>query len=314
LAPSLVALTGPLQGQTFELRGGEIAVGRHPSNDLRLPDPSVSRQHCVLRRAADRWRVADLESRRGTFVNGLPIRERDLAHGDFLVVGASTFLISLGSARPEESGPAAGEATEDALLAGETEIRLAVADSIFLRQDRLPSAIGALLEIAGAPAAGSAALGQHLLERVLATVPAERAALLPVEEDGEGPAPLYRTLQGERPFPVSRTAVARVLGERTALLVDRGRGDAAAGSIESAGIRSLACVPLLAPEGPLGVLYAGSARRTCSGSPPRPPWPPDPWRPPCAPSGWRGKTAASRPPRWGTAWWGRARPCAGSTM
>ena len=263
MAPSLVALTGPLQGQTFELRGDEIALGRHPANDLRLPDPSVSRQHCVLRRTADGWRVADLESRRGTFVNGVPVRERDLAHGDFLVVGASTFLISLGSARAEEPGPATGEAAEDSALAGETEIRLAVADSVFLRQDRLPSAIGALLEIAGAPAAGSAALGRHLLERVLATVPAERAALLPVEEDGEGPAPLYRTLQGERPFAVSRTAVARVLGERAALLIDRdrdrARGDAAAGSIESAGIRSLACVPLLAPEGPLGILYVDTS-------------------------------------------------------
>src|SRR6185295_9986332 len=116
--------TGPLQGQTFELHGDEVSLGRHPSNDLRLADPSVSRHHCLLRRTEGGWRAADLESRRGTFVNGLPVRERDLAHGDFLVIGESTFLVSL---RVEDSGSSGGEA-EDSGLAGETEIRLAIAD------------------------------------------------------------------------------------------------------------------------------------------------------------------------------------------
>jgi two-component system, NtrC family, response regulator HydG len=258
LTPSLVALTGPLQGQSFELHGGEIAVGRHPSNDLRLPDPSVSRQHCVLRRGADGWRVADLESRRGTFVNGLPVRDRELAHGDLLVVGESTFLVSLASVPAAEPGSAAGEA-EDSSLVRETEIRLAVSDSVFLQRDRQPAAIGALLEIASAPAESSATLGRLLLERVLSTVPAERAALLPIEEDGEGLAPVHRSPHGERPFPVSRTILARVLREGEALLVDRARGDEAAGSVESAGIRSLTCVPLPGPAGPLGVLYADTS-------------------------------------------------------
>jgi FHA domain-containing protein len=143
LPPSLVALTGPLQGQTFELRGDEVSLGRHPSNDLRLADPSVSRHHCVLRRTDGGWRAADLESRRGTFVNGLPVRERDLAHGDFLVIGESTFLVSLGPIKVADSGPAIGE-VEDSGLGGETEIRLAVADSVYLRPDRLPAALAGL--------------------------------------------------------------------------------------------------------------------------------------------------------------------------
>jgi len=251
LTPSLVALTGPLQGQTFELRGGELALGRHPSNDLRLADPSVSRHHCVLHRTAAGWKVVDLESSRGTFVNGLPVRERELAHGDFLAIGDSTFLVSLRAARAGAPEPAGDP--EDSGLAGETEIRLAVTDSVYLRRDRLPAALAGLLEIAAAPPGGSAALGTHLLERVLAAVPAERAALLPVEEDGDGLAPIHRSPAGDRPFAISRTIVARVLAGREALLIDRGRGDEASGSVASAGVRSLACVPL---PGLAGLLYA----------------------------------------------------------
>jgi two-component system, NtrC family, response regulator HydG len=251
MPPSLVALTGPLQGQTFELRD-ELSLGRHPSNVLRLSDASVSRRHAVLRRSGDGWRVADLESRRGTFVNGLPVRERDLGNGDFLVIGETTFLVSLRPPRDEIPEPLVGP--EDSLV-GETEIRLAVADSVYLRRDRLPDALAALLEIATAPPRGSAAWGELLLERVLAAVPAERAALLPADE-GEGWPPLYRSPAGERSFAVSRATVARVLREREALLIDRVRGDEAPGSVSSAGIRSLACLPLPGTEGPLGILYA----------------------------------------------------------
>jgi transcriptional regulator with GAF, ATPase, and Fis domain len=254
LTPSLVALTGPLQGQTFELRGDEMALGRHPSNDLRLPDPSVSRHHCVLRRTAEGWKIVDLESSRGTFVNGLPVRERELAHGDFLAIGDSTFLVSLRAARAGTPEPAAD--LEDSSLIRETEIRLAVTDSVYLRRDRLPAALAGLLEIAAAPPGGSGALGTHLLERVLAAVPAERTALLPVEEEDEGLAPIHRSPAGDRPFAVSRTIMARVLAGGEALLIDRGRGDEASGSIASTGVRSLACVPLPGPAGPLGILYA----------------------------------------------------------
>ena len=254
MTPSLVALTGPLQGQTFELRGDELSLGRHPSNDLRLADPSVSRHHCLLRRMEGGWRAVDLESRRGTFVNGLPVRERDLVHGDFLVVGESTFLVSLSSARVEDRGLA----LEDSGLAVETEIRLTVADSVYLKPDRLPAALAGLLEIATIPPMSSADLAAHLLERVLAAVPVERAALIPVDEDDEGLAPVHRSPAGDRTFPVSRTLVERALRERQALLIDRARGDETSGSVDSAGIRSLICVPL--PGSPVpGLLYADTS-------------------------------------------------------
>ncbi|HSS51947.1 MAG TPA: sigma-54 dependent transcriptional regulator, partial [Thermoanaerobaculia bacterium] len=152
------------------------------------------------------------------------------------------------------SGSAAREVEDSSGFAEETEIRLAVADSIYLRPDRLPAALAGLLAIAAAPPAGSAALAALLLDRVLASVPAERAALLPAGE-GEDLSPIYQSPAGDRAFPVSRMILERASRERQALLVDRSRGDEASGSVAAAGVRSLVCVPLPGSPAP-GVLYA----------------------------------------------------------
>src|SRR5882672_6565872 len=97
--PSLVALTGPLRGKSFglpgEQGGSQVAIGRHPSNDVRIPELSVSRHHCTVRRGDEGWHITDLDSRLGTFVNGRPVHEAPLRHGDFVAIGDSTFLVSL---------------------------------------------------------------------------------------------------------------------------------------------------------------------------------------------------------------------------
>jgi hypothetical protein len=45
-------------------------IGRDPDNDLVCADSTVSRHHAVLSKAGKRFRLADLESSNGTFVNG----------------------------------------------------------------------------------------------------------------------------------------------------------------------------------------------------------------------------------------------------
>ena len=47
-----------------------IQVGRDPSNDIVLSSPNVSRFHAQLERVGQRYRVTDLRSSNGTFVNG----------------------------------------------------------------------------------------------------------------------------------------------------------------------------------------------------------------------------------------------------
>ena len=47
-----------------------IQVGRDPSNDVVLSSPNVSRFHAQIERVGQRYRVTDLRSSNGTFVNG----------------------------------------------------------------------------------------------------------------------------------------------------------------------------------------------------------------------------------------------------
>lgn len=62
-------------------------VGRGLTNDVILEDSRVSREHAQLRYRARRFWISDLRSTNGTFVNGDPIQERDLRHGDIVSLG-----------------------------------------------------------------------------------------------------------------------------------------------------------------------------------------------------------------------------------
>jgi pSer/pThr/pTyr-binding forkhead associated (FHA) protein len=64
-----------------------VVVGRASSCDVRLADRSVSRRHAQLRRQDDGWRVVDLLSTNGTFLNGRRISSAIALPGDQLGFG-----------------------------------------------------------------------------------------------------------------------------------------------------------------------------------------------------------------------------------
>jgi ABC-type multidrug transport system ATPase subunit len=77
-----------------------VRVGRAPDADLRLTEPTVSRQHAVLEVREGRLYVRDLDSRYGTFVNGVQVRERPLSPNDLLRFGrAVTYCVEVGGLR-----------------------------------------------------------------------------------------------------------------------------------------------------------------------------------------------------------------------
>lgn len=56
------------------MRQNQITIGRSADNDLQLDDPRVSRHHALLERLGSRFRLRDLGSDNGTFVNGQPVK------------------------------------------------------------------------------------------------------------------------------------------------------------------------------------------------------------------------------------------------
>src|SRR5919198_2357924 len=92
MEPKLVVIAGPLKGTTVPLTDAETIIGRDPANAVVVNDPLVSRRHCSIRNSGDVIRLSDLESLNGTFVNGVPTRDKPLEHGDRIKVGASQFV------------------------------------------------------------------------------------------------------------------------------------------------------------------------------------------------------------------------------
>ncbi|GAC1357758.1 MAG: DUF3662 and FHA domain-containing protein [Acidimicrobiales bacterium] len=66
-----------------------LTVGRAPDCDLVLSDPTVSKRHLEFRRQGADVVLVDLGSTNGTRVNGAGVRERTLAEGDEIRLGAT---------------------------------------------------------------------------------------------------------------------------------------------------------------------------------------------------------------------------------
>ena len=71
----------------FEIIDNEVHMGRELDNTLRLPDPSISRHHCVLRKVAGGFEIQDLQSSNGVLVNGNRVQSSPLRDGDRITLG-----------------------------------------------------------------------------------------------------------------------------------------------------------------------------------------------------------------------------------
>jgi FHA domain-containing protein/uncharacterized protein DUF1707 len=75
------------------LATGQITLGRSSSCQLVLSDATVSRRHAALVVRDGTWRVVDLDSSNGTWVNGRRVIEAEVRPGDELRLGAARLLL-----------------------------------------------------------------------------------------------------------------------------------------------------------------------------------------------------------------------------
>jgi pSer/pThr/pTyr-binding forkhead associated (FHA) protein len=83
----LVVTRGPNSGSRFALDEPLVTAGRHPDSAIFLDDITVSRRHAEVRKVADGYRVADVGSLNGTYLNRHRVEEADLHDGDELQIG-----------------------------------------------------------------------------------------------------------------------------------------------------------------------------------------------------------------------------------
>ncbi|REJ92925.1 MAG: FHA domain-containing protein [Planctomycetota bacterium] len=139
----LVVQTGKYKGKRIKVSGPEVLIGRDEKAGIRIGSDDVSRQHCLLTPTDEGVAVRDLDSRNGTFVDGVPIPHTEdalLTPGSTLSVGPMTFqLATTETARPKRGGKAAadGALSDDDISAwlteGDTSDAMQAADTTIIK-------------------------------------------------------------------------------------------------------------------------------------------------------------------------------------
>jgi Nif-specific regulatory protein len=261
--PRLAVIEGTLKGKSFPLVEAETSIGRESANRICLSDPSVSRRHCIVIRAGELFKVNDLESLNGTFVNDVPVKERFLEHGDHIRVGDYTFSFLL---REDESPRHSSTVflNETQITTGANTLQVRVTDAFHL----MARDLSALMKISTTinSVRGLEALQRQLLELIFEVVPADSGAILLVEDGNLAEFSsifgLDRESGPDRAVRVSRTITDRVLNEGVSILSNdvQESGDFNdAESLIASRIQALLCVPLMLFDKPLGVIYLYSS-------------------------------------------------------
>jgi DNA-binding NtrC family response regulator len=111
--------SGVAAGATWHESADRCAIGSHPSNDLVINDPTVSRFHCELAIADGAVRVRDLDSRNGTRVGSVAITDATVDGGTTLEIGDSEVKLHVD---PDRMELATSQGTSFGPLYGESAV------------------------------------------------------------------------------------------------------------------------------------------------------------------------------------------------
>lgn len=117
--PHLAIVAGPSAGTTFPLRAGRSSIGRHSSNAISLPHPTVSRGHCeITLDASGPAEVVDVGAANPTIVDGYQIPPgKPVELGPRSVVEVGAFALAVRTTDPHDR-PRGGDAAEQVSAAG----------------------------------------------------------------------------------------------------------------------------------------------------------------------------------------------------
>lgn len=257
MTPRLYSIAGPVRGSSTPLGDNDFHIGRERSNELAIPDPDLSRRHCVIRKKTNEYVLVDLGSRNGVFVNSVPVRERVLRHGDQIEAGASCFVFLT-------------EEDEESTVTSEGVRPMATGSLLTTRWNqeentpRSMSRVELLLKVSEAinRIQDLRSLGEKLLELVFEVVPADAGALLVPEPAGElKAAGALSRIDPSQPMQVIREIVDRAVYEKSAVLATQvQQGDTMRTSV--------CCAPLVLYGEVAGALYLetrGAERKIAEG-------------------------------------------------
>lgn len=107
--PVLVCLNGKMKGKIFKFNTRDKLtkweIGRSPECDICVDEASVSTNHAQLIHEGKRWKLVDLMSANGTFVNGNKGLTSYLSSGDEVKFGQINFMFKVGGNAGDVTAP-----------------------------------------------------------------------------------------------------------------------------------------------------------------------------------------------------------------
>jgi hypothetical protein len=88
----LQQIRGPLAPQVIELDRDTLIVGRAEDVDIKVPSSALSRRHVRLERYQGSYRVIDLDSSNGVYLNEIRVHSAVLRDSDTLQLGNAVFI------------------------------------------------------------------------------------------------------------------------------------------------------------------------------------------------------------------------------
>ena len=253
--PRLISISGFPKEIVRVVKDGPLILGRDPSNQLEVGDPAVSRKHCsVSEVSTDVFEIADLDSHNGTFVNGARMSRQTIQHGDRIRIGNSEFVFLTGP--DEETGPLSSRSGSDVM--GSQLKTLSLDRSGLPTGDswvgRMARDLTAFFKIANMinSTRDAQAMQRELLELICEVVPASQAAIVLQPNASEEPSPPCTWNRKDLAPPemlIRDELVQQAIWEHCAVL---------AAAAETTSAEHVLCVPLVAVERILGVIYLSS--------------------------------------------------------
>lgn len=251
--PRVVALTGTFKGESYRLSGAKLTLGRDTSNSVQIGDATVSKKHCAIEVVNGAFELVDLDSHNGTFVNGIPVKRRPLAHGDVIRLGQSELLfLTAENARDETVAVQySDDITRDALKT----VLITPGQHTYTSVDvgRMARDLNALFKITNTinSIRDPDHLQSKLLELIFEVVPAETGAILLMNQEEEPRAAhTYERHPGAAPLKIRKSVIHRALWERASVFTESSSDVAAA--------ENIMCVPLIGVQNTIGVIYLAS--------------------------------------------------------
>jgi serine phosphatase RsbU (regulator of sigma subunit) len=252
----LVIIDGAATGSTFELNTPELIIGRQTGANILLEGAKVSRRHARITRDGDSFRLEDLGSSNGTFLNGKKLQGPAVLRGsDEIGIGPYRLRYESGEAHPEVTIRArtAANTSNTGLFQANAAQKL----QVILQ---LSSDLGRSLEVDK--------LLAQVLEHLFVLFPQAERGWVVFLEDGRPQIRAQKQRAGlVETSHFSASIVRRVAAEGVGIFAEDLQKDsrfADAQSILSLDVRSFMCVPLQTKGGKtLGVLQlerAGQGR------------------------------------------------------